>query len=345
MAGKQLGQTALQRIMVRGVNWIGDAVMTTPALAALRAHYPDAEIVMVANPLVAELFHSHPSIDRVMVYDRKGEHQGLGGLWRMAQQLRAQRFDAAVLLQNAIEAALLSALALIPRRIGYTTDGRRLLLSHPVTVTGADKRLHHTDYYLQLLARQGISGGDGQLCLACTDDELAWAQQVLQDDNVIAINPGAAYGSAKRWLPERFAEVGDELARRYGARIVLTGGPGEVEIGRDIAAAMSCRPLNMVGQTSVRQMMALLASSRLLVTNDSGPMHVASAFAVPIVAVFGSTDHTTTCPASDQVVIVRKPTDCAPCLLRQCPTDHRCMTAIEAADVLEAACRLLDDRV
>lgn len=345
MAAKQVGQTALQRIMVRGVNWIGDAVMTTPALAALRAHYPDAEIVMVANPLVAELFQSHPCIDRVMVYDRKGVHKGLGGFWRMAQQLRAQRFDAAVLLQNAIEAALLAALALIPRRIGYTTDGRRLLLSHPVTVTTADKRLHHTDYYLQLLARQGVRGGDGQLRLACSDAEMAWAQDVLDGENIIAINPGAAYGSAKRWLPERFATVGDELARRYGARIVLTGGPGEVEIGRDIAAAMSCQPLNMVGQTSVRQMMALLASSRLLVTNDSGPMHVASAFAIPIVAVFGSTDHTTTCPASKQVVIVRKPIDCAPCLLRQCPTDHRCMTAIEAEDVLEAACQLLDGQL
>jgi len=256
--------------------------------------------------------------------------------------LRAEHFDAAILLQNAIEAALLSALALIPRRVGYTTDGRRLLLSHPISVTDADKRLHHTDYYLQLLSRLGIEGGDRRLKLACTEQELSWAKELLADDNVIAINPGAAYGSAKRWLPDRFAAVGDELAQRYRARIVLTGGPGEVEIGNDIAAAMSCNPLNMVGKTSVRQMMAILASSRLLVTNDSGPMHVASAFAVPIVAVFGSTDHTTTCPASEKVVIVRKETDCAPCLLRQCPIDHRCMTAIQAEDVLQAAYRLLD---
>ncbi|SHI57145.1 heptosyltransferase-2 [Malonomonas rubra DSM 5091] len=344
MAAKRLGQLPLKRIMVRGVNWIGDAVMTTPALATLRSHYPDAEIVMVANPLVAELFAAHPSVDRVMVFDKKRRHQGTSGFWQMASELRKQRFDAAVLLQNAIEAALLSVLALIPRRAGYTTDGRRLLLNHPISVSDADKRLHHTDYYLQLLSRLGIEGGDRKLKLACTSEELDWAKEVLAEENVIAINPGAAYGSAKRWLPERFAAVGDELAKSYDARIVLTGGPGEVEIGNDIAATMACNPLNMVGKTSVRQMMALLASSRLLVTNDSGPMHVASAFDIPIVAVFGSTDHTTTCPASEKVVIVRKETDCAPCLLRQCPIDHRCMTAIQADDVLQAAYQLLDDQ-
>jgi len=331
-----------QRIVVRGTNWIGDAVMTTPALSALRACYPEAEIVMLANPLVAELFRVHPAIDRVMVYDRKGRHKGVGGFLTMANELRREKFDLAVLLQNAIEAALLAFVARIPCRAGYTTDGRRLLLNAPVTVTAADKLLHHTDYYLQLLGRLGIEGGDGRLCLTIDEQEQAWAESILGDERVIAVNPGAAYGSAKRWIPERFAEVADQLAARYQSRILLTGGPGESEIGQDIAAAMNHDVINMVGQTTVRQMMALLANSRLLVTNDSGPMHVASAFDIPIVAVFGSTDHTTTCPASERVRIVRKETDCAPCLLRQCPTDHRCMTAIEASDVIEAACELLE---
>ncbi len=342
MTVKQLGHQPFRRILVRGVNWIGDAVMTTPALAALRHQYPQAEIVMLANPLVAELFRFHPSVDRVMVFDKKRTHRGLGGLWTMAAELRAEKFDLAVLLQNAIEAALLSFVARIPRRAGYTTDGRRLLLNYPVPVTADDRRLHHTEYYLQLLQRLGIEGGDGRLCLACREEEQQWAQLVLQSDNVIAINPGAAYGSAKRWFPDRFAAVADALVDRFGARIVLTGGPGEREIGRDIVAAMDSEALNMIGQTSVREMMALLAHSRLLVTNDSGPMHVAAAFSIPIVAVFGPTDHTTTCPASDNVTIVRKEIDCAPCLLRQCPTDHRCMTEITAAEVVSAATRLLD---
>ena len=342
MTCRSLRSLQPKRIVVRGTNWIGDAVMTTPALSALRAAYPESEIVMLANPLVAELFRVHPAIDRVMVYDRKGAHNGISGFFSMAAELRRERFDLAVLLQNAIEAALLAFVARIPCRAGYTTDGRRLLLTAPVPVSQADKRLHHTAYYLELLRRLGIEGGDGRLCLAVTADEQAWAKSVVGEDPVIAVNPGAAYGSAKRWIPERFAAVADQLAQRYQARIVLTGGPGEKEIGRDIASAMHHDVINMVGQTSVRQMMALLANSRLLVTNDSGPMHVASAFDIPIVAVFGSTDHTTTCPASERVRIVRKETDCAPCLLRQCPTDHRCMTAIEAQDVFSAACALLD---
>lgn len=342
MTTRQLGQQPLQRILVRSTNWIGDAVMTTPALAALRCHYPNAEIVLLANALVAEMFQFHPSVDRVIVYDKKGWHQGLKGMLRLVKEIRAEQFDGAFLFQNAIEAALIAGLARIPRRAGYTTDGRRLLLNYPVKVTAADKLLHHSDYYLGLLTRLGITGGDGKLCLACSDAEQQWAQSILPGNNIITINPGAAYGSAKRWLPERFAAVGNFLAKRYDARILLTGGPGEIEIGNDIAAAMDCHPVNMIGKTSVREMMALLAQSRLLVTNDSGPMHVAAAFSTPIVAVFGPTDHTTTCPASENVKIVRKQIDCAPCLLRQCPTDHRCMVEITAADVITAACELLD---
>ena len=342
MVGITLGSQSLQKILVRSTNWIGDAVMTTPALVALRSQYPQAEIVLLANPLVAEMFQFHPSIDRVIIYDKKGWHQGVKGMLRLVKEIRAEHFNAAFLLQNAIEAALIAWFSGIPRRAGFTTDGRRLLLNYPIKVTATDKQLHHTDYYLGLLAQLGITGGDEKLCLACSEPEQIWANEVLQSDNVIAINPGAAYGSAKRWLPERFAEVGDALAERYDARILLTGGSGEIEIGQDIATAMQCQPVNMIGKTSVREMMALLAHSRLLVTNDSGPMHVAAAFSVPIVAVFGPTDHTTTSPASENVRIVRKQIDCAPCLLRQCPTDHRCMVEITATDVITAACELLD---
>ncbi|MEA3543957.1 MAG: glycosyltransferase family 9 protein, partial [Thermodesulfobacteriota bacterium] len=179
MVGRKLGDQSLQRILIRSTNWIGDAVMTTPALAAVRSHYPQAEIVLLANPLVAEMFQYHPSIDRVMIYDKKGWHQGLKGLLRLIKEVRAERFDTALLFQNAIEAALIAALALIPRRAGYTTDGRRLLLNYPVKITAADKRLHHTDYYLGLCAQLGITGGDDKLCLACRDVEQQWAQTVL----------------------------------------------------------------------------------------------------------------------------------------------------------------------
>jgi heptosyltransferase-2 len=315
--------------------------MTTPAMGVVRRYFPDAEIVVAANPLVAQLFSHHPDCDRVLVYDRQGAHQGPGGFLRFVGELRRERFDLAILLQNAVEAAILAALAGIPRRAGYRSDGRGLLLSHGVPVGAAEKRLHHTDYYLRMLSGVGIVGETGPLQLACTAEEIAEAEARLGGGQWLAVNPGAAYGSAKRWIPQRFAEVADRLAETHGLRVLLTGGPGEIEIGRDIAQAMSHRPLNLIGQTRVREMMALLSRCRLMITNDSGPMHVAAAFGVPLVAVFGPTDHTTTSPLSERARIVRKPVDCAPCLLRQCPTDHRCMEAIEVADVLAAAEELL----
>jgi heptosyltransferase-2 len=341
---KTLDCKEIKKIMVRSTNWVGDAVMTTPAMGTLRSAFPEAEIVVVANPLVSELFSYHPYCDRVIVYDKNGPHKGLAGLWRFSRELGRERFDLAVLLQNAIEAALMASLAGIPRRAGYRTDARRLLLSHGVPVGQTEKQLHHTDYYQQMLQQLGMEGGDGNLHLSCTKEELDWAQKTLGAGDWVAINPGAAYGAAKRWFPERFAETADGLAAEYGVNIVLTGGPGEKEIGQDIAAAMSAKPLNLIGQTSVRQLMAVLASVRLLVSNDSGPMHVGAAFGVPIVAVFGPTDHTTTSPKADSCRIIRKATDCAPCLLRQCPTDHRCMKAITATDVLAGARDLLGER-
>jgi len=320
--------------MVRATNWIGDAVMTTPAMGALRANFPAAEIVVVANPLVAELFRYHPYCDRVLVYDKKGIHHGLKGLLRFCGELRRERFDLAVLLQNAVEAAIMAFFARVPRRAGYATDGRGLLLTHPVSLGADERRLHHTRYYLQMLEALDIRGGDGLLRLDCSADELTWARELLGEGMPAVINPGAAYGSAKRWYPERFAEVGNRLVEEFGVRIVLTGGPGETEIGRDIAAALKAAPINLIGKTSVRQMMAVLSLSRLVVTNDSGPMHVAAAFGVPIVAVFGPTDHTTTSPLAENCRIIRKEVECAPCLLRQCPTDHRCMEMIGVDDVL-----------
>lgn len=315
--------------------------MTTPAMGAIRSAFPEAEIVVVANPLVADLFRHHPYCDRVLVFDKKKTHRGLGGLLRFAAELRRERFDLAILLQNAVEAAVLAFLAGIPRRAGYRTDGRGLLLTHGVAVGEAERRLHHTDYYLTMLKALGIEGGDGCLHLACTGEETALASATLGAGTFVAVNPGAAYGSAKRWIPERFAAVADRLAEEFGLRVVLTGGPGEAEIARDIAAAMKNAPLNLIGRTSVRQMMAVLSLCRLMVTNDSGPMHVAAAFGVPIVAVFGPTDHTTTSPLAETCRIVRREADCAPCLLRQCPTDHRCMEAITVEDVLTAARSLL----
>ena len=330
------------KILVRSTNWIGDAVMTTPALGALRAAFPHAEIVLVANPVVSELLALHPCCDRVIVYDKKGPHRGARGLLRFSRSLAEERFDLAILLQHAIEAAIMAVLARIDRRAGFGTDGRRLLLTHCVPMNGEIRKIHHARRDLYLLERLGIPTVDTGLSLFCSDREKDWARRVLGAGGWVAINPGAAFGSAKRWYPERFAAVADVLASKYGFRVLLIGGVGEMQIGAQIAETMHSSPLNLTGKTSVRQLMALLGEMDLVVTNDSGPMHVAAAFGRPTVALFGPTDHRTTSPVCSGYGIVRKETECAPCLKRICPSDHLCMSNITVEDVIEAAARLLD---
>lgn len=317
--------------------------MTTPALKAVRETFPDAHIVVVANPLVAQLFDYHPDCNEVIVFDKNGEHAGILGLLRFVAKLRREKFDCAILFQNAVEAAIMAFLAGIPRRAGYVTDGRRMLLTHPVAVGDEERALHHTDYYLHMLAECGVTTTAKLQRLALRDEEIQWAAQHMPQGHFAVINPGAAYGSAKRWIPERFAAVADELVVRYGLSIILSGGPAESEVGRDIAKAMRQPQQNFIGRTNVRQMMALLAASSLMITNDSGPMHVAAAFGVPMVAIFGPTDHTTTSPWGTRAQIVRHAVECSPCLLRQCPIDHRCMQRVTVDNVLTAAAEVLGE--
>lgn len=343
-------QIDVQRILVRAVNWIGDAVMATPALMSVRETYPKAEITLLANPLVGQLLQGHPALDRVMVFDRKQQHRGLIGRLRLAKQVAAERFDLAVILPNSFDSALIPWLARVPKRIGKASDGRSLFLTHSFKELPLVKERHEVQYYLDLLASFGISGGQPVPALATTPQEDQEASELLAShgitakDMLLGINAGASFGSAKRWYPERFGEVAKRLADTWGARVVLFGGPDEVEIVGAIESVLDGLCLNLAGKTTVRQLMALIKRCNFFVTNDSGPMHIAAAFGVPLVAIFGPTDHTGTAPVSDSAVIVRKETDCAPCKLRICPINHQCMTAVTVDDVLHAAQPLLCKR-
>jgi len=341
-----LDTSKISNILVRGTNWIGDAVMNTPALGAIRQSFPQARITILVTPLVAQLFSPHDWVGEVMVYDRQGRHKGVAGRFRIASELRARRFDLAILLQNAIDAAVITRLAGIPRRMGTRTDGRGFLLTHGFAQKVLGERVHHVDYYLEMLRSFGITGKEKRQLLCLTEAEREAARERLSaagiapGDFLIGINPGAAYGSAKRWYPERFAAAGAELAQKWQAKLLILGGPTEVAIAGDIEAALKGRCLNLGGKLTVRELMALIERCNFFISNDSGPMHIAAAFRVPLVAVFGSTDHRTTYPFSDNSVVVRKDIECAPCLKRECPTDHRCMTGVSAEDVVAAAEKL-----
>ena len=351
-----MNKETIKRILVRGPNWLGDAVMCEPALRGLRTLFPDAQISLLVKPAVADLYAGHPALTRVLIYDSTRQHMGLSGKWALAGELRRHGFDLAILFQNAFEAAFLAFLASVPRRYGYATDGRSLLLSDPVAPPDRGTLVHQVHYYWDLLKPLGLTGDPTAPELVVSpEEEQAMAGRLAQggvtaSDIVVGINPGSTYGGAKRWLPERFAEVTERLCRTVRdsddrqVSVVIFGAKGEERLGREIAARLSSRSLVLSGATTIRELMAAVKRCAMLLTNDTGPMHIAAAFQVPVVAIFGPTDWRTTSPFGDAHAIVRQPVDCAPCLLRECPIDHRCMTRVSVEQVYEAGLTSLSSR-
>lgn len=335
----------VKKVLIRGPNWIGDAVMCTPALAALRAGFPDAKITLLVNGTIAELLRENPHVNQIWVYDRAGEHHGLMGKLKLAREIERESFELALLFQNAFESALLTRVARIPIRCGYPTDGRGFLLT--VHAPLPQDSCHQVDYYLHLLGPLGIKNGVKRLCLRTTqmEDEaarLALRRHGIEDgEKLVGINPGATYGSAKRWPLERYARLADRLIESEKARILIFGGPGEKDLGQAIAAQMGHPALVLSGGLAVRELMAMIRQCALFITNDSGPMHIAAAFEIPLVAIFGPTDPQMTSPLDDRSLLLRQQVECSPCFLRECPIDHRCMTRITLEEVYEAAERQL----
>lgn len=336
----------VRRIIVRLTNWVGDVVMGTPFLQRLREVYPGAHVVAAGRSNVTGLLQGHPCVDEVWtIADREAR-----GLVRESARIRSGGFDLGFLLPNSSRAALLLALGGVRARCGYARDGRAALLTHPVALRPDDLAVHEVRYYLRLLDASFPRTGDAPpLLLRVTEGEHAgmadWLARIgtAPGQPVIGVNPAAFYGTAKRWLPARFAEVAATLARRHRARVVVTGLAQERDVAEEVCRAGGEGFHNAAGEMKLRELMAFLAACRIFLTNDSGAMHIAAALGTPLVAVFGSTDWVTTAPLSPLARIVRKDTDCAPCLLRHCPIDHRCMTGVTAAAVLAEAESLMED--
>lgn len=335
-----------KKILVRAPNWIGDAVMATPALSALRCSFPEAEIVVLAKPAIAAVFKAHPDIDRIIPYEKPGKDAGFFGLWRLSQSLRLEHFDLAFLLQNAIEAALIAFFAGIPKRVGFASDGRAFLLTKSAKKNKAPK--HRQESYLSLMDLVEGKKEKRPPYLIVESQERALAQALLKSKStteiscMIGLNPGAAYGSAKRWLPEHFAAVVDRLADQFQGQILIIGGPKERALSESIQKDMRHQAIVMTGKTTVREMMALISQCDLFISNDSGPMHIASALRIPQVAIFGPTNAKATYARGAFDVMLQKDVDCAPCRHRICPTDHRCMKGVTVDAVYEAAVKQIE---
>jgi len=327
--------------------------MTTPAVRAIRKNFPGARITLLAKPWVVPVFEESPHVDAVMRYDSTGRHQGGPGLLRLAGDLRRREFDLAILFQNAFEAALLAWLARIPRRMGFATDGRTALLTDRLFNYRGLKKGHLIDYYIGILTGAGLDPAGRDLELFIAAGERARARALLaefgiaSDEPVAGLNPGATFGTAKRWLPERFAELSRRFYEAKGVRSLLFGGPGEARLGEEIAAMAGDCAINLCGRTNLREAMALIGDCLFFITNDSGLMHVAAALNTPQLAIIGPTDFLATGPSNSRSRLVRVPGAChlSPCLKTDCPIDHRCMTQISVDMVLDELQALLAEEV
>jgi len=401
----------ITRLLIRSANWIGDAVMTIPAVRAIKKNFPYADISILAKPWVAPVFENSSHIDETVIYDAAGRHEGFAGKFRLARDLKRYEFDAAILFQNAFEAAFITFLAGIPNRIGYDTDGRSLFLTHAVSCTSDMKKVHQIEYYLGILQGTGLSHTDGQhLELEISDREQHHAGEILrqngisQTGRIVGINPGATFGSAKRWFPAspasskshiarvpapcspcravlkdaylfikvlrdtrydlvidfqqllksgilvalsggqltrvsgkplvavnpmakwktklwsdmKFSRLADQLIEQYGASVVFTGGPEDREAVQGILSGMKRSAVNFAGKTSLKMLAALYEKTDFLVTTDTGPMHLAAAVGIPVVAIFGPTAPWRTGPFGSGHQVIRAGLKCSPCFKRQC---------------------------
>ena len=320
------------RILVRGTNWLGDSVISAPAVRAIKRGRPDAHITVAAPEKLAAVWKLVPEVDEVLPLPDASPL----AVSRLIK--RQQPFDAAVVFPNSFRSALEIWLAGIPRRVGFAGHSRRWLLNQIVPEFPRHGPIRHQVHHYLHMA--GILGAD----VEALSDRGTDARNGTPAEPLMALCPGAEYGPAKRWLPERFAEVAARVADERGVRWLLFGTAADSASGKIIADALGDRCENLIGKTSLEELAAELRRCRALLTNDTGTMHLATLVGVPVVAVFGSTEHRLTGPLGDGNVVIRHHVECSPCFLRKCPIDFRCMHAVTAAEVTAKVLATLDRR-
>lgn len=340
----------IKKIMINCPSWMGDAVMSLPAITAMSQNFPQAKITLLANSWVADLYDNLSFVDGIILYSPKGAGRGPLGLFKAVKTIRHQSFDLALLLQNAFRPALLTWLAGVPHRWGYATDGRGFLLTRAIRIDFQIQQHHQILYYLQLLEKLG-------LCKSPTNIEIKLSPQQQKETHklltgkgldlkktIIGIHPAAAYGEAKRWLPERYAQLSDRIISEAGLQVIFFGAQQDIPLVENIVMQMNNKSFVLVGQTNLKELMGAVSCCNLFIANDSGPMHLAAALGIPVVAIFGPTDEKRTAPLGKQHIIIKKAFPCSPCNHRICPSDHRCMTAVTVDEVYQAVIKKIGIR-
>lgn len=336
-----------QHILVRMPNWLGDFVMATPILTDLRFSWPEAKITALCQGVLGTVIQEDPNVDEILsfkkpkgLFDRKGSKEAICSL-------RKGDFDLGLLLTNSFSSAYWLWRGGVKHRVGFATHWRSLLLNTAVPFPANREKQHLVLTYKALLEPLGIPLSDTPPCLFLTDKERSEARAklalhgIIPSDSLIGINPGAAYGSAKCWLPERFRGLTEQLIRYTNLKVVYFGDKAGAPLVDMICDGFPKeRVVNIAAQTTLRELFACIERCSLFLTGDSGPMHVASALGVPLIALFGSTSDVATGPYKGGVVI-HKHVECSPCYKRTCPIDFRCMKRIETKEVFENVQKIL----
>jgi heptosyltransferase-2 len=342
----------IRKLLVVVPNWVGDAAMASPTLAALRRHFAHTEITFLMRPYVGEVVAGGGWHDGELHWSTQRGLRGEGENLRLARRIAAQRFDAAILLTNSFRSAATVRLAGVPRRVGYARDGRGWLLTHRLRpLRDAEGRFVPSpvvDSYAALAERVGCAVADRELRLGVTQDQERQAAELkrhygIDDGKAYAvINPGAAFGDAKCWLPERFAEVCDRLVQERGLRPVIVGAPGERALMQSISDQARSQPIlcNDPG-TTLGSLKPLIRDAALLVCNDTGPRHYGIAFGVPTLSIFGPTHQAWALSHAPRETRLQVAVECGPCQLRACPIDHRCMTRVTSDMVMTGIADLI----
>lgn len=339
-----------KKILVRAPNWIGDAVMALPALEALKALYRNSDITVLAKGRTVPVFQNNPHISAIIEYDDKQRHSGISGRIKLGGEIKRRGFDTAVLFQNAFDAAFLSFISGIPKRVGYARDFRSKLLTNAIPVTDEIKKVHQAFYYLHIVETLGGVAPEKPLPrIYISAAERSWVEEFVSDNGLkraflIGAAPGASYGPAKRWPPEKFAEAITILCEGRGGFPLIFGGPEDKEACTEVSKRLKMRHLDLSGKVYLRQFMALVARLNLFITNDSGPMHIGSALSTPTVAIFGSTDATLTGPLGPFAKVLKRDIECSPCFERTCKFKHYKCLEVEPKEVARAGESLIKEK-
>ena len=338
-----------KRIIIVRMDRIGDVVLSTPVIKAVRNAYPDSHIAVLVRPYAREVVEGNPYIDEVITYDKSEKEKGLFGKIMFIVGLRNKKFDLAIILHPKNSSHILAYLAGIPKRLGYDKK-LGIFLTKKIPHTKQYGLKHEIDYALGLLRYIGIESSDKSLHVPVNKSSEERIKGIFdkngisQNDPVITIHPAASCRS-RRWKLERFVKVSDVLAKKYGARIIIISGPDDKAMGDRVAELMKSRALNLSGKTSVSDIVSILRRSKLLISNDSGPVHISCAVGTPVISIFGRNDRGLSPerwgPVGSRDIALHKDVGCEICLAHNCKLGFKCLDMISVADVLLAGERIL----